>query len=176
MLLVRARGDVSAVPAEVRGAVASVSPEVAVWDVRTLADAHAYLIRVPRALASMALVGGAAGLLVAAVGLYGLLAFRVRQRRRELGIRLALGADGARLAREVLTLAGSQIAPAVVVGLVLAWVASPVLGAILLGLDPRAPGVYLGVAVAFVATGMAAALVPAARAAAVDPARVLRGE
>ncbi|GMV03853.1 MAG: hypothetical protein AMXMBFR53_01350 [Gemmatimonadota bacterium] len=176
MILVRARGDVTGLAPEVRRAAASVSPEMAVWDVRTLSDAHAYLIRVPRALASMALAGGAAGLLVAAVGLYGLLAFRVRQRRRELGIRLALGADGTRLAREVLTLAGSQIAPAVAVGLVLAWVASPVLGAFLLGLDPRAPGVYLGVAVAFVTTGMVAALVPAARAAAVDPARVLRGE
>ena len=174
-ILVRARGDIALVPPELRRVVAEVSPDIPVWGVRTLADAHAYLTRVPRALAAMAVAGGVAGLLVAAVGLYGLLSFRVRQRRRELGIRLALGADGSRLARDVLELAARQLAPAVVVGLGLAWLASPVLGVILLGLNPRSPGVYAAVAVGFVSLGMVAALVPALRAARVDPAQVLRG-
>ena len=88
---------------------------------------------------------------------------------------MALGADGSRLARDVLELAARQLAPAVVVGLGLAWLASPVLGVILLGLNPRSPGVYAAVAVGFVSLGMVAALVPALRAARVDPAQVLRG-
>jgi ABC-type antimicrobial peptide transport system permease subunit len=134
------------------------------------------MIRVPRAMAALALAGGLGGLLVAAVGLYGLLAFRVRQRRKELGVRLALGADGRRLAGEILKLALRQLLPALGVGLLLAWLLAPVLGVVLLGLNPRSPSTYLGVAMAFTAVGITAALIPARRAAAVNPAEVLRGE
>ena len=113
---------------------------------------------------------------MAAVGLYALLAFRVRQRRRELGVRLALGADGRVLAGEVLRLAFRQLIPAVVFGLAVAWLLAPVLGAVVLSSNPRSPGTFFGVAVSFLTVGMVAALIPALRAAAVDPAQVLRGE
>jgi hypothetical protein len=176
LALVRASGDAAVLAPDLRAAMAETDRTLAVWGVRTLADAHAYMIRVPRAVASMALGGGAAGFLVAAVGLYGLLAFRVRQRRGELGVRLAVGADGGRLAREVLGWALTVLAPAAALGLAFAWVASPFLVAALLGMDPRAPGVYAGVAAAFLAVGVAAALGPALRAAAVDPASALRGK
>jgi len=161
---------------EVRKAVADVDPDVPIWSFRTLADAHAYLLRVPRAMAGMAFGGGVAGLVVAAVGLYGLLAFRVRQRRRELGLRLALGSDGVRLAREVMVLALRQLAPAVAVGLALAWLLAPLIGVTLLSVEPRSPLVFAVVAVVFLAVGMAAALVPALRAAALDPGQALRGK
>lgn len=176
MVIVRGRGDVASLAADLRRAVAGVSPEAPVWGVRTLADGHAYMTRVPRVLAGTAVAGGIAGLLVAAAGLYGLLAFRVRQRRREMGVRLAVGADGRRLALEVMATALRQLAPAVVVGLALAWLASPVLSAFLLGTPPRSAAVYVGVATAFLGVGLASALLPALRAASVDPARVLRGE
>jgi len=126
-------------------------------------------------MAALALAGGLAGLLVASVGLYGLLAFRVRQQRMELGVRAALGADGKRLAGEVLKLALRQLLPATGAGLVLAWLLAPLLGVVLLGLDPRSPVTYLGVGVAFFAVGVAAALIPARRAAVVEPAEILRG-
>jgi putative ABC transport system permease protein len=176
MLLVRAPGDPTALTSELRRVVANVDPSLAVWDVRTLADAYAYLIRVPRALGTITLSGGLAGLLVAAVGLYGLLAFAVRQRRRELGVRLALGADAARLFKDVFGLALRQLLPATAIGLTLAWVASPVLRALLLGGDPRSLSTYAMVAGAFLGSGLVAAMIPAARAARVDPARTLRGE
>jgi putative ABC transport system permease protein len=176
MALVRAAGEATSLAPALRRAVADVDPTVPLWSVRSLADAHAYMLRVPRALSTMAVAGGSAGLLVAVVGLYGLLAFRVRQRRREMGVRLALGADAARLVRDVLALAFAQLLPAVVAGLVAAWVASPVLQAMLLGQNPRGFGTYAVVGFGFLALGMAAALVPALRAGAVDPARVLRGE
>ncbi len=176
MALVRAAREASSLAPMLRRVVADVDPTVPLWSIRSLADAHAYMLRVPRALATMAVAGGSAGLLVAVVGLYGLLAFRVRQRRREMGVRLALGADAGRLVRDVLALAFGQLLPAVVGGLVAAWVASPVLQAMLLGQNPRGFGTYLVVGLGFLAMGMAAALVPALRAGAVDPARVLRGE
>jgi len=177
VLAVMRRSGASPLPLEeVRKAVAEVDPDIPIWSFRTLADAYDYLLRVPRAMAGIACGGGVAGLLVAAVGLYGLLAFRVRQRRRELGLRLALGADGARLAREVMALALRQLVPAVAVGLALAWLLAPLIGVAVLSLEPRSPLVFALVAAAFLAVGMAAALVPALRAAALDPGQALRGK
>ncbi|HSM60269.1 MAG TPA: ABC transporter permease, partial [Longimicrobiales bacterium] len=112
MVVARANGDAASLARGVRRAVVGVDPSIPFWNVRTLSAAHAYIVRVPRVMAAMAVGGGTAGLLVAAVGLYGLLAFRLRQRRRELGVRLALGADGARLAREVVGSALGQLVPA----------------------------------------------------------------
>jgi ABC-type antimicrobial peptide transport system permease subunit len=176
MALVRSGTDPTTLTTALRQVVAGIDPEIPLWSVRTLADAHAFMTRVPRAMAALAVAGGLSGLLVAAVGLYGLLAFRVRQRHRELGVRLALGADGRRLALDILRLALRQLLPALAVGLVLAWLVAPVLGVVLLGLNPRAPATYLGVAMAFIVVGVTAALLPALRAAAVEPAEVLRGE
>jgi hypothetical protein len=176
MLLVRADGPGGTLASVLREAVASVDPGVAVTDVRTLEDLHDFMTRAQSTLGSLAAGGGFAGLLVAAVGLYGLLAFRVRQRRRELGVRLALGADGRRLAREVLGLAFRQLLPATAIGLATAWLVAPVLGVLLLGGDPRDPLAYVLVGGAFLAVGAVAALIPALRAAATDPARVLHGE
>lgn len=176
MALLRSPAGGGSLASPVRSALAGVDPGIPVWSVRTLADAHDYMIRIPRAMASIALAGGLGGLLVAAVGLYALLAFRVRQRRRELGVRLALGADGRVLAREVLRVALRQLIPAVVFGLAVAWLLAPILGAVVLSSDPRSPGTFLGVAVCFLSVGLVAALLPAFRAAAVDPAQVLKGE
>ncbi len=127
-------------------------------------------------MGALAVGGGSAGLLVAAVGLYGLLAFRVRRQGHELGVRLALGADGARLARDTLAFALRQLVPAIVVGLTLAWIAAPSIGVMLLGLDPRGASTYAGVAVAFLVVGLLAAGIPAWRASLTEPAQVLRGE
>ena len=176
MILLRSTGDAAALAPSVRAAVAEIDPGIALWSVRTLADGHAFMIRIPRAMGSLALGGGLAGLLVAAVGLYGLLSFRVRQRRAELGVRLALGADGSRLARETLRFALGQLVPAVVIGLTLAWLAAPILAIMLLGLDPRSPSTFAAVAVAFLAVGLVAAGVPAWRASLTDPARALRSD
>ena len=176
MTLVRASGSPAETVSDLRARLAQLDPDMPVMAVRTLADAFAYLTRVSRAMAAMAFAGGVAGLLVAAVGLYGLLSFRVRQRRRELGLRLAVGADGFRLAREVLSLAFRQLVPAVALGMTMAWVLAPLMAVALLGGDPRSPAVYAGVGASFLAVGIGAALVPALRAAALDPARVLRGD
>jgi hypothetical protein len=175
LILVRSGNPLALAP-DLRAAVAAVDPSIPVWSVRTLAEGHAYMTRVPRAMGAMALGGGTAGLLVAAVGLYGLLAFSVRQRFREFGVRLAVGADGVQLAREVLRQAMRQILPAVGGGLCMAWVAAPLLSVALFGGDPRSPGVFLGVAVAFLTAGVGAALLPAIRAARLDAAEVLRGD
>ncbi len=171
-----AAGPSAGAVAALRDAVADWNPDAPVRDVRTLADAHDFMTRASANLSLLALSGGLAGLVVAAIGLYALLAFRVRRARREMGVRLALGADASRLVRSVLRDALGQLLPALAVGLALAWVAAPLLGAFLLGGDPRSPLVFAGVAAAFLTTGLLAAVVPALRARAVEPARVLRAE
>jgi putative ABC transport system permease protein len=176
MALLRASDDPAAIAPELRRSAASVDTRLSLSGIRTLADAHAYLTRIPRAMGALALGGGLAGLLVAAVGLYGMLAFRVRQRWRELGVRLALGADGGRLAREIFRWALEQLVPAVVIGLALAWLAAPALEIMLLGMKARSPSTFLGVGIAFLTVGLVASAVPAMRAARTNPAAVLRGE
>lgn len=176
MTVLRAGADAAALAPELRRAVASLDPNLPLSQVRTLADSHAWLTRVPRTMGMLALSGGLAGLLVASVGLYGLLAFRVRERRRELGVRLALGADRLRLARETIRFALAQLLPAAALGLGLAWLAGPLLSVIVLGLDPRSPGTLAAVGASFVAVGLASAAIPTIRAAGTDPGEALRGE
>ncbi len=176
MVLLRGAGDAGTLAPALREAVAELDPGIAVNDVQTLAALHRYMVRAPAMLSALAVGGGLAGLLVAAVGLYGVLAVRVRQRRRELGVRLALGADGRVLARDVMRWAMAPLLPALVIGLGAAWVGSPILSALLLGGDARDPVVYLAVGFAFLAVGALAALVPAVRAAATEPSQVLRAE
>ena len=89
---------------------------------------------------------------------------------------LTLGADGARLPRDTLKFALRQLVPAIVVGLALAWIAAPLIGVMLLGLDPRRASTYAGVAAAFLVVGLLAAGVPAWRTSLTEPAHVLRSE
>lgn len=176
MILLRAGDDPVASAPGLRRAVAAVDSRLALSSVQSLAEGHRFMTQAQSTLSSLAVSGGLAGLLVAGVGLFGLLSFRVRQRLTELGVRMALGADGWRLGREILTFALRQLAPAVGVGLGLAWLVAPALGPLLLGGDPRSPLTYAAVAAIFLLTGMLAALTPALRAAAVDPIQALRSE
>jgi predicted permease len=142
----------------------------------TLEEGLRFMTRVQETFGWLVVIGGISGFVVATVGLYGLLSFRIRQRRREFGIRLALGADGAAVTRSVLVVALRQIVPGIVLGAGIAWLASPVLGMLALGQNPRAPETYLAVGAVFLGTAMVAAWIPARRAARVDPVQTLKAE
>jgi hypothetical protein len=176
LAVLRSETVASALVPGLRQVLAAVDPTIPVWSVRSLADAHAFLIRVPRVMAFIAVAGGLAGLVVASVGLYALLSFRVRQRRLEMGVRMALGADGKAIMLQVLSGAFRQILPATGIGIAIAWFLSPILGVVLLASDPRAPFPYLVVALAFITVGLGAALIPALRAARLEPVEVIKGE
>jgi predicted permease len=136
--------------------------------------------RVDRALADLALAPLAAsilgifGLALATVGMFGVFAYMVRQRTREIGIRIALGARSNEVVR--LVLAGSSRAVAIgsAVGILGAVGASQILRGSLYGLSPLDPVAYAGVAVLLGAAALAASYVPARRAARIDPVRALR--
>lgn len=159
-----------------RPAIAQVEPSVAVMFVQPLDEAVSLGLLPQRLTAWLAAVTGTAGVLLAALGLYGLMAFVVAQRTREIAIRMALGATLGDVRRLVgrtalrLTLAGAGLG-----GLLAAAVAT-VLRGLLVGVDRVDPVAYGSAALLFAVVLAVAAWVPARRAAATDPAAALRAE
>ncbi|MEZ5319034.1 MAG: ABC transporter permease [Vicinamibacterales bacterium] len=117
---------------------------------------------------------GLLALVLAALGLYGVTAYAVSQRRRELGVRLALGAKPAGVVRLVLGRVGWLVGAGVVLGGALSLWASGYVGSLLFGLPPRDPATFVTAALVLGIVGAAAGWLPARRAARLDPARVLR--
>jgi len=176
MLLVPTGGDAVAAAAAIRAAAHGVDPDVPLQVMGTLEEFFAYLSRIPRVIGGMGISGALAGLLVMAVGLYGLLSFYVRVHLFELGVRIAVGASASSVARVVLRRAGAMLLPGMVVGLGLTYAAAPLFGLFLFGTDPRRLGPFLGVAAAMLLVGLVAAAEPLRRALRVQPADVLRAE
>jgi putative ABC transport system permease protein len=175
-IAVRAAGDPLALTAAVKNAIAKFDKQLAVANIRTMEEIAAESVARPRFRAR--LVGGfaALALLLSAVGIFGVLAFSVGRRKREFGIRMALGAQVADVLSLVLA-GGVRIAAAgVVAGLVGAAALARSLAALLFGIDPL-DGMAFGAAAALLAVvALAAASIPAWRAARVDPAIALRDE
>ncbi len=117
---------------------------------------------------------GFIAMLIGAVGIYGVIAAVVAQQTREIGVRVALGATPGRIRRNVLVLAGTHVLAGLAVGLPLAWWFSRGLASYLFQVTPADPFVYVGVAALVGAVGLAAALLPAHRAARTDPMITLR--
>jgi ABC-type antimicrobial peptide transport system permease subunit len=119
---------------------------------------------------------GALALLVAAWGLYSVLAFDVATRRRELGIRSALGAGAMRILGMVLWRAVLLVGLGVAAGVGVAALAAPAVGPLLFTVSPWDPGVYLSVAATLLAVAVGAGIHPASRATRVDPKESLQAE
>jgi predicted permease len=171
---VRTAIDPSALAGPVRAAIEAVDSSVPVFDVASL-DAHTAAATFQQRLAAnlLAVFGGLA-LLLASVGTYGVLAWIVGQRRREIGLRLAIGASQRAVFRQVLGSGAAIVAAGIVVGVLLAAGASQLLGALLVGVSPVDPATYLAVVAILLAVSLLACAVPARRAATVDPATILR--
>jgi putative ABC transport system permease protein len=127
---------------------------------------------------NMRLLGlfGLLGALVAGVGVYGVLAYLVAQRTREIGIRVALGARRAVIVGSVLALTAKYVVAGLAVGTLAAWTLSTLVRGLLFAIQPHDPAIYLGVGVTICGLAALAALVPARRAASVDPIVALRCE
>ena len=175
-VFIRTTGDPLAVLPAVKTALRAVEPRVVVPASRTLADVASASIAVTR-LAMRLLAGFAiVALLLAAIGIYGVMAYSVRRRTREIGTRVALGAARGDIIRLIMREGGVITGAGVLIGLLAGLVAARSLSAVLYAVPPADP-VSLAVAAGVLAiTGMAACYVPARRAARIDPARTLTTE
>ena len=160
----------------VREVLATLDPNVALERPTLLADdVERYLV--PQRLgASLVGVFGAVGLVLAMTGLYGVLAYGVTQRRREFGVRMALGARPGDVVRLVVRRGLALVAVGVGLGFVAALVAGRLIAGFLFGLDPADPVTLLAVPAALLGVALLASAVPARRAAAADPMASLRAE
>jgi predicted permease len=159
-----------------RAAGARLDADLALADVGSLHDRIAGTQDMERLFATLFGLFGLSGLALAGVGLYGLLAFTVGQRVRELGVRSALGARPRALVWTAVRGSTLQIGIGLVIGLGLAAGVAPHLGTFFLGYDARDPVAYVAVAATLLTTGWLAALAPARRASSLDVAEVLRAE
>lgn len=175
MYFLRTAGDPAAVIAIARQAVRDVSPELAIFDERTLAQ------RVSSALGRLrfgaALLSGFAGLglLLSLLGIYGVLSYTVQQSTRELGIRMALGAVPRAVIGIVMRRALFLTAVGVTIGLAAAWGASRLLRGLIFGISSTDPLTYAGQTLLIVTACALASYLPARRAARIDPVEALRG-
>lgn len=175
-LAMRARGDAGAVTERVRAILRELDPDVPLDDVRSMDQAIASASSDRRGTALVLLVFGATALALAAIGLYGVLAYRVSLRLREIGIRMALGATTTRVTTGVVRRGLLLVTAGLAIGSLAAMVAGRVLRGMLFGVNSHDPVTLALVALLLLGVGGAACVLPARRAAMVSPVDVLRGE
>ena len=158
----------------VRATVAALDPDLPIYFVRTLADGIREENWFFRVFGFLFMVFGLASLLLAAVGLYGVMAFSVSRRTQEVGVRMALGARAAQVLRLVFRQGASQLAAGLAIGLLLSLGFSRLMADFLFRVEPWDPAIFLAIALVLAAAGAFACLVPAQRAARVSPMVALR--
>jgi predicted permease len=177
-IAIRSSGSLVDLGRAVRQAIALADPEVAVYDVRPMTEhldnGNAFFpFRVAAFLTGLF---GSMGALLASIGLYGMIAYHVSQRIREIGVRMALGARAGDIVRGVLAQGGRFAVIGIAIGIVLAAGVARLLEGLLVGVSPFDPLTYAAVAGLLAAICLVASFVPARRATSVDPLIALRAE
>ncbi len=173
---VRTAGDPMMLAPAARSLVRSLDADMTLQNVQSAEDVLATTVAPPRFRAVVIGTFALLALVLAIVGLYGVVAQSVVQRTQEIGIRLALGASQRRIARMVLTEAVALTTVGVIAGVVISLGASRVLSSFLFGVTPADATTYALVAFALIAVAVVACLMPARRASAINPIVALRNE
>jgi predicted permease len=175
-LLVRTAGDPAAIVPALQRAVRALDPGLPRATMITLRDANSIVLFPQRVAAIVTGALGTIGLLLASVGLYGIIAYSVSRRTREIGIRLALGARGSGVMGMIVGEGMRLATVGVVVGLLLAAGAARLIAGFLFSVSPLDTPTYIGMSLVFVAVALLASYLPARRAATADPMIILRSE
>jgi putative ABC transport system permease protein len=160
----------------VRGAIGEVDANLALAQVRTLQET------LDRASAQMAftmvllVIAASVALMLGVIGIYGVMSYIVSQRTGEIGVRLALGAEPASVARMIVRQGGSVALAGVIVGLAAAFAGSRLIESLLYGVSPRDPGVFVATTLLLLSVALLACWLPARRAARLSPLEALRTE
>lgn len=171
---VRTSGNPTALAADARSAVRQVDPQLAITGMQAMADIMATSIAPTRAsMLLLALFAGIA-MVMAAVGVFGVMSYAVTQRAREMGIRIALGAEPGEVRRMILLAGLRQAAAGVILGIAGAIWLTRLMDSMLYGVKPSDPLTLVSVSALLIAVALLACYLPARRATSVDPVTVLR--
>jgi putative ABC transport system permease protein len=172
----RTVGDPLPLTREVAAVVRSMDPDMPVFDVKTMEDRVSESIGQPRFETAIVAFFAAAALFLAAIGIFGVVAHSTAQRTQEIGIRMALGADGPRVVRTILLDGLRPVLSGVLLGLAGALALGRIVATTLFNVKATDPTTFLTAALVLTAVAVAACLVPASRATKVDPLVALREE
>jgi predicted permease len=173
---VRAAGDARAAASAIRAAIADVDRNIPVRDVITIAEQLARTMTAERLVARLTALFGALAIVLACVGLFGVMSYTVARRRGELAVRMALGAPQGRVMWLIVRETSLVIGAGVVTGLLISFAVLRAVANLLYGLTPTDPSTMIGAAVLLIAVGILAGGIPAWRASRVDPMIALRYE
>ncbi len=173
---VRAAGDPASITREVREAIHEVDPNLPIVSVTTLSAQVNDSLGRQRAISSLTGFFGMLGLVLASVGLYGIMAYNVARRTREIGIRMALGAEKRDVWRMVVGQGFRLVIIGLTAGVLAALGVTRFLSSLLYGVRPTDPLTFIAVSVIFIAVALLASYIPARRAMKVDPMVALRYE
>ncbi|HTK29688.1 MAG TPA: ABC transporter permease [Vicinamibacterales bacterium] len=173
-IVVRTDGDPSAFAATLRTAVKAVDPDQPLVRVRTMEEAMAESVAQPRLRTTLAAAFTLLALVLALVGVYGVMAYAVSERAHEIGVRIALGANAAGIRRLVVGQGARLALAGIGVGLAAAFAVSRALTALLFGVSAADPLTFFTAAIGLAAAALAASYIPARRAGRIDPVGLLR--
>ena len=175
-IFLRGQLDQGAIPGEVRAMVQSVNPELPVYGATTLDDAVSWSLEQRRFSMDIVAAFAVTALLLAALGIYGVISYIVSERTRDIGIRLALGAQRGKIMAMVLRQGLGLAMAGAALGLVGSVIVSHLMAGLLYGVMPSDPLTFVGVTLVLTGVALAACYIPARRAIRVDPMIALRYE
>ncbi len=175
-VVARTRQSPEAFAETLRKVVHTTQPEIAIDNIRAMETRIADSLIARRSPALLAGIFAGVALLLAAIGTYGVLSYAVAQRRREIGIRMALGAQRNQIGAQFLSLGLRLLAAGTLLGLIGAWLAGRAMQSILFDVPTLPVGTLLGTALVMTVVSLVACMIPARRAARVDPMIALRAE
>ncbi len=175
-IVIWAPGNPSHIEDRVRKALASVDPDLVLYEVDPYAKVVSADFQQENMIATLTMLFGVLGLVLAAVGLYGVMAYTVEQRTSEIGVRMALGAGRGRVVKMVLRGAFSQVGIGLALGIPAAIAAGRLMSDQLFGVRPWDPAMLAGASLMLGLAALLASAIPASRAAGVEPMRALRNE
>jgi predicted permease len=175
-LVIRSQGDAAAMGPAATRVVRTIAPQSPVENVLTVSEIRNESVAPRRLNAVLVASFGALAVIIAAVGIAGVLAFSVSARTNEIGIRMSLGAESATVQRMILAEGSSLLLAGLALGVLASIVATRLIQGLLFGVAPHDPVTLVGVALLIAAVGVAASWIPALRAARIDPGVAIRAQ
>jgi len=174
VLLARTRGEPTGALAGIKKAVWSVDPAQPVDDVRTMEQYRYDSQSFTFALLTLAMTFALFALVMAGLGIYGVMSCMVSERKAEISLRMALGAQRGDVLRMVLFKGGTLMVVGAAIGILGALLLTPILESMVVGISPRDPVTFIGAPAALMLVAVVANYIPAFRATRVDPMRAMR--